>query len=246
MEVVKYMLKPDWVSWESIHDCIVKANEINRKNGFSMQHSTMSVQELEDYLKDGYCFVAMLGEKVIGINALKILKSNMWWAKGDVGYEMLTDVDPEYRNTGAYWGLRKIRTNFAKQMGISILQFTTNEDNKNVQAINMKFGFKYIRYYSSPETWYYSVLMVRWIDGCPYSDWYCNFRFKLSKFLTKLIWKPGRIIRFFPLSHSDYQKIQNNYLLCSEVMTKEEFCKKMKVNYNNYQKWEEKFLLKRV
>ena len=238
MEKVKYMLKPDWVSWESIHDCVAKASEINRKNGFCMQHSTMSVQELEDYLKDGYCFIALLGEKVIGINALKIVKSQMWWAKGNVGYEMLTDIDPEYKNTGAYWGLRKIRTNFARQQGVSILQFTTSEDNTTVQEINLRFGFKYIRYYSSSETWYYSVLMVRWIDGCPYSDWYCDFRFKLSRFLTRLIWRPGRIINFWPLRDRDYQRIYNNYQLCSDMMSKEEFCSKMAVNYKSYKKWE--------
>lgn len=234
---IKYMLKPDWVSWDSIHNCIMKAHETNRKSGFCMQNSTMSVQELEDYLKDDYCFVAILNDKVIGTNSLKKVKSSLWFAKGDIGYECLTAIDPEYRSTGAYFGLKQLRTNFAKKIGIKILMFDTHEDNKNIQAIDLKFGFKYVRYYASPKTWYYSVVMVRWLEGCPYSDWYCSFRFNLSKFLVRLIWKPGRILRFLPLRNCDYQKIHDNFQLCSNVMSAEEFCKKIDINYSRFIKW---------
>ncbi|MBR5989811.1 MAG: GNAT family N-acetyltransferase [Prevotella sp.] len=247
MGEIKYMLKPDWVSWESIRDCINKAHETNRKSGFSMQNPTMSVQELEEYLRDGYCFVAILGDKVIGTNSLKIEKSKLWWAKGDdIGYECLTAIDPEYRNTGAYFGLKQLRTTFAKKKGVKILQFDTHEDNKNVQALDLKFGFKYVRCYASPKTWYYSVIMVKWLDGCPYSDWYCKFRFNLSKFMVKLIWKPGRIVRFLPMKDSDYMKVYNHYQLCSHEMTIETFCLKNKINYKKYSKWlDRKGLLER-
>lgn len=196
MEVVKYMLKPDWVSWDSIKDCLVKSHETNNKVGFNMHNSTMSAYELEQYLKDAYCFVALQGDKVIGTNSLKVIKLNTWWAKGDVGYECLTAIIPEFRSTGAYFGLRKIRTEYAKKLGIKILQFDTHEENKNVQMIDLKFGFKYVRYIASPKTDYYSVVMVKWLDGCPFSDSYINFRFSLSKLITKIVFKPGRKFRF--------------------------------------------------
>lgn len=196
MSDIKYMLKPEWVSWNAIKECLVLAHESNSQKGFSMYNSTMSAHELEEYLKDGYCFVAIQGDKVIGTNSLKICKTKAWWSTGSVGYECLTAITPEYRNTGAYFGLRKIRTEYAKKIGIKILQFDTHEDNKNVQMIDQRFGFKYVRYCAFPMTDYYSVVMVKWLDGCPYSDWYINFRFKLSKFLTKLIFKPGRKFRF--------------------------------------------------
>lgn len=196
MSAIKYMLKPESVSWEAIKECLVLAHESNSRNGFSMYNSMISVLELEDYLKGGYCFVAMQGEKVIGTNSLKVITSKSWWANGNVGYECLTAIVPEYRNSGAYFGLRKLRTEYAKKLGIKILQFDTHENNKSVQMIDRKFGFKYVRYCAFPMTDYYSVVMVRWLDGCPYSDKYINFRFKLSKFLTKLVFKPGRKFRF--------------------------------------------------
>lgn len=244
MGQIQYMLKPDWVSWESVHECIAKAHETNRSMGFNMQNSTMSVQELEDYLRDGYCFVALMGEKIVGTNSLRITKSSLWWAKGNVGYECLTAIDPAYRNTGAYFGLKKVRTNYARKLGIKVLQFDTHEDNKNVQMIDLKFGFKYVRYYASPKTWYYSVVMVKWLDGCPYSDWYCKFRFYLSKILVRLIWKPGKIFRFLPLRNDDFQRIHDKFQLCSNVMSIEEFCKKTEVNFEKYKRWEEHHLAK--
>ena len=120
------------------------------------------------------------------------------------------------------------------------MQFSTNIDNKNVQTINAKLGFKQVRYYASPKTWYYSVIMVRWLDGCPYSNRYCDFRFKLSKFVTRLMWRPGRIFRLWPISNSDYKKIHEKYQLCSDFMNIEEFCQKIDINYNKYKKWKEK------
>ena len=236
---IKYMLKPDWVSWESIHDCIKRANETNLNNDVSLFSSTLSVSELKDYLKDSYVFVAVLNDNIIGMNSLKIINSHLWWAKGDVGFECLTAIDPTYRNTGAYFGLRKVRTNFARSLGVKIMQFSTNIDNKNVQTINAKLGFKQVRYYASSKTWYYSVIMVRWLDGCPYSNRYCDFRFKLSKFSTKIVWRPGRICRLWPISNSDYKKISEKYQLCSDFMSIEEFCQKTEINYNRFNKWKE-------
>lgn len=196
MNRVDFMLKPDGVSWESIRKCIFQAHKTNSDNGFYMHNSMMTSEELADYLREGYCFVAMQDGRVIGTNSLKIVRAKSWWAKGEVGYECLTAIVPEYRNSGAYFGLRKIRTEYAKKLGIKILQFDTHENNKSVQMIDQKFGFKYVRYCAFPMTDYYSVVMVKWLDGCPYSDRYINFRFKLSKFLTKLVFKPGRKFRF--------------------------------------------------
>lgn len=196
MEPIKYMLKPEWVTWNSIHECLVQGHQTDAQLGFQIATSRWSVDELKKYMEDAYCFVALMGDKVIGMNALKIKKIRMWYAK-EFGYECLTAVVPEYRNTGAYFGLRKIRTEYAKKLGVKVLQFSTHEANKNIQMIDLKFGFKYVRYSAISGTDYYSVVMAKWLDGCPYSDWYCNFRFQLSKFLTRLVFKPGRKFRFW-------------------------------------------------
>ena len=36
MSDIKYMEKPDWVSWDSIKECLVSGHEYNRKRGIYM------------------------------------------------------------------------------------------------------------------------------------------------------------------------------------------------------------------
>ena len=161
-----------------------------------MHNPEMSPQELAIFLKDAYLFVAICGDKVVGTSALKLLYSKSWWFKGKIGYTCLDSVAQGYKGTDAYFDLRELRNKYIKDLGIRVLQFDTHENNQLVQKLNLKRGFKYVRYCAFPMTDYYSVVMVKWLDGCPYSDRYCNLRFNISKFLTRLIFKPGRKYRF--------------------------------------------------
>lgn len=195
-EEIKYMPKPDWVSWADIKECTVKAHSQNAKKGFVMQNQTMSVEEFAEYYKNAHCFVAMKDDVVIGTSSFIVRKLNKWYAKGYVIYNCGDAIIPEYRGTDVYTDLLALRAKYIEKTGIRVMMFDTAEENKLVQKITMKKGAKKVQLYASPKTWYYSVVMVKWMDGCPYSDWYCNFRFKLSKFIVKLLWKPGRKWRF--------------------------------------------------
>lgn len=197
MEEIKYMLKPDWVTSADIKALMWKAHEPNRKKGIVMQNQFMSAEEFEEYLKDVYCFVAVKGTEVIGMMCYKILKCNQWWAKGQkVIYNCLDAIAPDYSGTDVYFELRGLREKSIKETGLRIIQFATEENNVLVQKICVKRGGKLVRFIASPSTNYYSIVMVKWLDGCPFSDKYINFRFKLSKFLTKLVYKPGKVRRF--------------------------------------------------
>lgn len=199
MEEIQYMLKPDWVSWAAIKECFIKAHESNRKKGVVMQNQFMTPEEFENYYKNAYFFVALRGEEVIGTSAFFIRKMNKWWArKENVIYNCADAIIPEYKGTDVYFELMSLRNKYIKETGIRIIQSDTEENNTMILKINKKKGGKQVKLYASPKTWYYSVVMVRWLDGCPYSDWYCNFRFKLSSFIVKLIWKPGKKVRFLP------------------------------------------------
>jgi hypothetical protein len=199
MDEIQYMLKPDWVSWAAIKECFIKAHESNRKKGVVMQNQFMTPEEFEKAYKDAYFFVALHGEEVIGTSAFFIRKMNKWWARNKkVIYNCGDAIIPEYKGTDVYTDLLAFRAKYIEKTGIRIMWFDTAEDNKLVQKLTMRKGAKKVQLYASPKTWYYSVVMVKWMDGCPYSDWYCNFRFKLSSFIVKLIWKPGKKVRFLP------------------------------------------------
>ena len=195
---IKYMLKPEWVTWEQIKECMSKAHEQNRKKGIVMQNQFMSIEEFEQYYKNSFCCVALKDNQVIGTSSFKKIKRNSWWTKKEpAAYEFGDAIIPEYRGTDVYFDLLAFRAKQIENAGIRILQFDTAENNKLVQRLSIKKGAKKVKLYSSKKTWYYSVIMVKWLDGCPYSDWYCDFRFKLSSLIVKTIFKPGRKCRFW-------------------------------------------------
>ena len=241
MEKITYMPKPEWVKGDAIKECLIKAHEPNRAKGIVMQNQFMSAEEFDVYLKNAYCFVALKDNRVIGTMVFKILKCNKWWAKGqDVIYNCMDAICPEYQGTDVYLELRSLREKYIKKTGLRIIQSLTAENNYLIQKISAKMGGKLVRFVASSETDYYSVVMVRWLDGCPFSDRYCNFRYKLSEFIVKTIWKPGRIIRFLPLRDGDYKKLFDHYQMQSDLVRAEDYCKKMGVNYKRFIKWGKK------
>lgn len=199
MSEIQFMEKPDWVSWEMIHECLVAGHEFNKKKGVYMVTPTWNPDELKEHLKDGRCFVAIDDGKVVGTCSLKISKPKQWWAmRENVAITCMDAVVPGYKGTDVFMGLNEIRNQCINDLGLRIIAFSTHENNKVVQKINLKQGAKYVRYCSFADTNHYSVVMAYWLDGCPFSDRYCDFRFKLSKYLTKLVFKKGRKFRFLP------------------------------------------------
>lgn len=198
MGKLQYMEKPDWITWDSILDCIRRSHEKNEKRGFHMTNQDVDALGLQKKLKDGHCFVALDDNKVVGTCSTIIKDGNRWWSKGKkVAYNCLDAILPEYQGTDVYFGLRTLRSQFIKESRVDIIQFNTAEQNKVIQKLALKRGAKYVMYSASgKKADYYSVIMAEWINGCPYSDRYCNCMFKMSKFIIKAIWKPGYKFRY--------------------------------------------------
>ncbi len=198
MSEIVYMEKPDWVSWEDIQACIHSAHQTNKRWGFEMLNSNKTAEELANQLDDGKCFVAIEDNKVIGTASVKLLKINKWWARGTVLYYCYDAILPKYRGTDVFFGIINERLKFVRKTGIRIHQFATAEHNKTIIKINQKDGFKLVQLSPTGKgANYYSVIMVKWSDGCPYPDWLVNFMFKLSKVVVKTLWKPGYKLRLF-------------------------------------------------
>lgn len=199
MGEIKCMLKPDWISWDEVQECQRKAQETNNKKGFQMQVQTITGEDLRKGVGDGYCFVALDGKKVVGTASLKFLKSYFhWWTRKKVAYTCFDAILPEYRGTDVFFGLEDIRNKYIYNSGIRIRQCNTAEQNKHVIRLCKRAGYKLVQYSATGKgATYYSVIMVLWEEGCPFSDRFCNFMFRLSKFVIKVIWKPGYKFRFW-------------------------------------------------
>ncbi len=196
---IKFVEKPDYVSWEEVVNCIREAHQKNKKRGFEMLNTKLSANELAEKLKDGFCFVALDGDRVVGTVSLRFLKSKThWWTRKKVAYTCYDGILPEYRGTDVFFGLDNLRNKYIHDSGIRIRQCNTAEQNKTVIKLCKKGGYKLVQYSATGKgAEYYSVIMVLWEDGCPYSDWFVNFMFKVSKVFIKTIWKPGYKKRFW-------------------------------------------------
>ena len=191
MSDIKYMEKPDWVSWEEICDCIHKANTVNDKKGFHMLFSDITPDEIKEKLKDGKCLVALHDNKVVGTTSYIIRDLKRWYRHGKVLYHNYEAILPEFRGTDVYLGLCELKDKYVRESGIRVFQFHTAEKNKTIIRINKMYGFKLVQFKPTAKgANYYSVTMVRWDDGCPFPDWFVNFMFKSSRFFFKLFFTP--------------------------------------------------------
>lgn len=193
------MIKPEWVSWDAIHECEKKAHQVNNDKGYYMKIQDTSGEDLKEYIGDGVCFVALDGNDVVGVVALKYRHINRWWTDGKpIFWSCLSAVLPEYRGS-VNLDLEMMKNKYFKESDIDIMAFGTAEANTLVQKMALRSGSRYVQYSASGKgSSHYSVVMARWKNGCPYSDWYCNFMFKLSKLIVRALWKPGYRWRFLP------------------------------------------------
>ncbi len=198
---IQYMIKPEWISWDEVQECQRKAHEAtNNVKGLHMTVQDYSGEKLKQSLSNnGYCFVAIDGNKVVGVHGLMLFKGNRWWSKGKkVAYNCMDGILTEYRGTDVYFNLSELRMKYIKDSGADIIQSNTAENNTTVRKITKVKKFKTVQYSATGKgANYYSVIMAKWLNGCPYPDWFINFMFGLSKVVVKTIWKPGYKLRFW-------------------------------------------------
>ena len=102
--MVQIIEKPDWVTWDEIHEVIWKSHEANRQRGINMRFPSLSGEEIKKRVEDGNgkMFIAVDGNKVVGTAAVKRKKANLWCGKGDYAYLCFASVLPEYSGQGIY------------------------------------------------------------------------------------------------------------------------------------------------
>lgn len=191
MSEIQFMEKPDWVSWDDIRICLNRAHQMNKKRGFEMMNASITTEELVANVRDSHCFVAMDGNKVVGVACVRIENCRKWYVRGPVIYYFCDGVLPEYRGTDVYFGLNEIKYRYVGETGIKIHKFHTSAHNKIIIKMNKKWGFKLVQFQptKNKKNGYYQVTMVKWDEGCPFPDSFLNFMFKLSKIVTKIFFK---------------------------------------------------------
>lgn len=190
---IQIIEKPEWVSWDDIHEVLWESHEQNREKGIQMCIPTLKGEELRKFIGDnGKMFVALDGEKVVGVLALVVKEGKQWYNRGRYGYVSIGAVLPSYSGKGIFRALYDSMEIEAKRLQLSVLVRRTHENNERILKISKQQGYHFIGYKTSGK--YFHIVRVKWLNGCPYPLWYINLRFYLSKLFVKSRYKiiPGK------------------------------------------------------
>lgn len=191
-----YSEKPETIPFDAIHEVLWSSHSVNRKEGVTQVTSEFSGDELKEKLGDGKCFVALDGNHVVGTASIKLVNNMAWYSRGVAGYFLFDGVLPEYQGKGVYRQLEQLRENYARSCGVNVVYLHTAEKNHRMQTVCEKYGFRKVSMSVSPKTNYYSIVMAKWLGGCPFSEWYCGIRYLLWSIYIKLRYRAGKIKRF--------------------------------------------------
>ena len=196
---IQIIEKPEWVSWDEIHEVLVKAHAQNRAKGINMALPALPGEKIREIIEGhGKMLLAMDGQKVVGTSAIIVKANHLWCGKGDYAYCCFASVLPEYNGKGIYKALDLKREELAISMNLIRMIGDTHENNKHRLDIAKKVGYKFVGLIVCKD--HYNIVIVKWLNGCPYPSWYIKFRFLLSKIYLKTRFKMvpgnGRTKRF--------------------------------------------------
>lgn len=196
---IQIIEKPDWVSWDDIHNVMWDAHAENREKGIIMSYPSLSGNEIKRKIgENGKMFVAIEGNKVVGTLALIKKTGKQWYISGQYGYLCFGAVLPEYSGKGIYRSLYQLAENTAKQMELLVLTRDTNEKNARMLKITKQEGYHYVACIASKD--HYNIVRAKWLDKCPFPSWYIKMRYLISKLKIKSRYKidpqKGKIKRF--------------------------------------------------
>ena len=111
MVEIKVLSKPEWVSWDDIHELLIAAHKKNIEKGMSMRIPQMSPEELKTKLgEDGRCYVALANDKLVGTTSVRFYQGRSWYDKGQlVAHSMLSAILPKYQGIGITEDLNELR-----------------------------------------------------------------------------------------------------------------------------------------
>lgn len=192
MDNISIMPKPDWISWDAIHELLLEAHKKNIEKGIVMRYAQLPGSEIKKKLGDeGCCWVALDGEKLVGTTSVTFFQGKSWWNKGKkVAHGCFTGILKEYQGIGILDEFNVLYREYMLRNGADITEGDTAEDNRIMRKVLERSGHKTVSYYVAPKGDHFSVRVVKWLKGCPFSDKYISRRFALAKFLTHLQYTP--------------------------------------------------------
>ena len=199
MKHINIAEKPDWVSWDEIHNVLWRAHEENRSKGVVMDNNSLPGDIIREIIgKDGKLFVALDGDIVVGTLALIKKNGEKWYCSGYYGHLCFGAVLSEYSGKGIYRSLYQLAEKTATQMGLTVLTRSTHEHNDRMLKITKQEGYYYVDCKAYKNR--FNIVRAKWLNGCPFSEMYIKMRFLASKIYNRIRYridkKKGVVRRF--------------------------------------------------
>lgn len=177
--------RPETVSWEAISAVLRHAHADNVRRGIRMTYPQLPPDQLQAKTegRGGTMLVALTDDRVIGTAAVVRLDKKIWCGNGPYAYCFLDAVLPEYAGKGVFRQLEAAQIQWARDAGITCMLLDTNERNVRMLKRCRKNGYRAVDY--RVHDGYNSVMLVRWLDGCPYSRLRCRLSFLRIKWARK-------------------------------------------------------------
>ena len=197
MDDIKVIEKPDFISFEKIHEILYRSHAEIRNQGIVMNSTRISADILKERIGEkGKCFVAMDGDEIAGTVSVSLKAGKRWYKKDMHANLKFLGVVPEYKGKHVASLLMEKVEQFAEQNGLDMIELDTAETNSHAIEIYKRKNYHLVSYFSSPNASHYSVIMAKWLDKCPFSERYMNLKFHLRKWYIRLRFKPGKKKRF--------------------------------------------------
>ena len=159
---IQIIEKPDWVSWNEIHEVLWAAHTQNREKGVNMAFPALHGNEIREKIEGhGIMFVAIADEKVVGTAAIIVRSYNFWCGVGKYAYFCFASVLPEYEGQGIYKQLNIEREKKTQEIGLKRIKIDTHERNTHLLKIAKKVGFKNVDVSIYKD--HYNIVMVKWL-----------------------------------------------------------------------------------
>lgn len=160
-----------------------------------MKYPSLPGKEIEKKLgAEGKMLVALSDDgKLVGTAAMMPKKAKFWFGEHVFAYCCFASILPEFNGKGIYKEMCRLQEVMAREAGLNIMMFDTHEKNSRNLGHSIKAGYKFVDYKFYRN--HYNVVMVKWLDGCPYSSLRCVLTYSIKKWYTKARVSLGRIKR---------------------------------------------------
>lgn len=188
---IQIMEKPEWVSWDDVHNVLWASHKDNRVKGINMRKPGLPGVEIQKEVEpNGKMLVAIDQDHLVGTAAIIFKEGNNWYHKGRYGYLCYASLLQDYQGKGLYGQLMKQREMLAKEANVDLLCFDTHCKNRNVIELNSKKGFYPVAIKVCSD--HFNVIMAKWLNGCPYSNCQIKAHYWSSWLKVHLCYKKGR------------------------------------------------------